>query len=401
MTASLPHNSPAEAIRRPPAPRGQEGASPDGRPIRVCYVVGTLGRGGAERQLVYMLRALESQAVQTRVLSLTEGEPFQREIEDLGVPVKWVGANPSRAARLSAIVASLRQEPADVVQSTHFYANLYAAVAASLTGTRSIGAIRGDGLEALRANPLFGMADLFLPDYLAVNSPPAQRYAVEKGRSSARVLLVKNVVDTSRFRATEDGGAERASESLRLLFVGRLTGEKRADRFLRLVERTCREFPGKHVEARLAGDGPDRPALEHLRSTLRLDPERMQFMGEIEDIAPLYSWADMLVLTSDHEGSPNVLLEAMACGLPVVATAVGGIPDLLCRGGGLIVRPESEDSLFDAVTRLANDARLANRLATQGARYIANNHSLDSLGAQLNTMYETVLGAHRLRRAVP
>jgi glycosyltransferase involved in cell wall biosynthesis len=215
------------------------------------------------------------------------------------------------------------------------------------------------------------------------------------------VLLVRNVVDTSRFGYGENRTVARTPGSLRLLFVGRLTDEKRADRFLRLAERTCREFAGKRVEARIVGDGPERAVLEDLRSTLMIDPGRVQFIGEIGDMAPLYAWADLLVLTSDHEGSPNVVLEAMASGLPVVATAVGGVPDLLCCGGGLMARPESEDALFAAVMKLATDTRLAERLSLEGTRYVARNHSLDSLGSQLDMMYKTVVGERTSRQVGP
>jgi glycosyltransferase involved in cell wall biosynthesis len=398
MRLSSPLHTTGRCNKRSVSERAQT-SSRDRPRIRVCFVVGVLGRGGAERQLVYWLRTLRDQAVETRVLSLSQGQPFQREIEDLGVPVEWVGANPSRVARLAAIVAALRRQPADVVQSTHFYTNLYAAVAAAITGARSIGAIRGDVLEALRANSPFGLAGLFLPNYLVVNSPPARQDAVDRGRSPTHVLLVRNVVDGSRFGFRAYRGAAAGPEGLRLLFIGRLTHEKRADRFLRLVERTSREFAGWNVEARIVGDGPERAVLEDLRSTLQLDPSKVQFMGEMQDMAPLYAWADLLVLTSDHEGSPNVILEAMSCGLPVIATAVGGVPDLLCFGGGLMARPQSEDALFAVVAKLATDAQLAELLAAAGTRYVARNHSVESLSPQLDTIYRMVVAGRTPRRA--
>jgi glycosyltransferase involved in cell wall biosynthesis len=375
-------------------------SSSDG-PLKVCFIVGTLGRGGAERQLVYMLRALRSHAVDTRVLCLTRGEPIQSEIENLGVSVEWVGANPSQPVRLAAIVGALRREHADVVQSTHFYANAYAAVTAVLTGARSVGAVRGDVLEGLKANPLAGWADLRLPEFLVVNSRPARDAALERRRSAARVFLVPNAVDSSRFGSRAHRRPAAASGELRLLFAGRLTEEKRADRFLRLVERAGRELPNRRVEARLIGDGPDRAGLEALRSSLRLDPSRVQFVGEVSDVSPEYYWADVLVLCSDHEGTPNVLLEAMASGLPVVATAVGGVPDLLCHGGGLMVRPQSDEALLAAVLKLANDPRLAESLAEEGARYVAHNHSLDSLGRRLDAVYKTAMGQGTSCRVSP
>lgn len=367
--------------------------------LRLCFVAGTLGRGGAERQLVYMLEALRGHAVEPRVLCLTQGEPYQREIESLEVPVEWIGANPSRLARMVAIIRSLEREPAEVVQSAHFYTNLYASVAGRLTGARSIGAVRNDLLSELRDDRTVGIAHLLLPSYLVANSRLAQQRAVALGRSSARVFLIRNAVDTSHFCLRESRSAVPAPDCLRLLFVGRLTGQKRADRFLRLVERLSREFSDRCVEARLVGDGADRTILENLRSTLRLDPRRVQFVGELADTSALFSWADVLVLPSDHEGTPNVILEAMAIGLPVVATAVGGVTDLLCHGGGLMVRPGSDEAIYAAVKKLMTDARLADCLVQEGARYVARNHSLDGLASQLDTLYETVMEQRTPRQA--
>jgi len=129
--------------------------------LEVCFLAGTLGRGGAERQLTYMLRALGSAGASTRVLCLTDGEPFQREIEALGVGVEWVGPSGSRAARLYRIIQALRRRPADILQSVHFYTNLYATVAARVVGICDIGAIRNDlSSEELKENGLAGYRQL-------------------------------------------------------------------------------------------------------------------------------------------------------------------------------------------------------------------------------------------------
>ncbi|NLO26772.1 MAG: glycosyltransferase family 4 protein [Actinobacteria bacterium] len=363
--------------------------------IKVCFVVGTLGRGGAERQLIYMLGALKSRPVDIRVLCLTRGEALEAEIKDLGVSVEWVGSSPSRARRLAAIVRSLHREPADIVQSAHFYTNIYAAMAATLTGSRSIGAIRSNVLLEIKGNLPLGLAGLLLPDYLIVNSRPARRRVLERGRSPERVRMVKNAVDVRRFAGSHSERQCRSRDVLHLLFVGRLIPEKRVDRFLRLLERADRTFVDKRVEARIVGGGPERVPLENLRAELGLDPERVQFIGEVNDTAPHYSWADLLVLTSDLEGTPNVILEAMASGLPVLATAVGGVPDLLCHGGGLMVRPGSLDALFTALAQMVGDVGLVERLAREGRQYVARNHSLDSLRSQLSEVYEVVMARGR------
>jgi glycosyltransferase involved in cell wall biosynthesis len=358
----------------------------------VCFITGVLGRGGAERQLVYALRALAPHPIEARVLALTYGEPMQKEIEGLGIRVEWIGGHPSPVRRLQTIISALRAEPADVIQSVHCYTNIYAAIAANLTQTTSLGAVRGDGREELRSTSIFRPAALYLPHYLLVNSAPARQFALRQGRSPERVILLRNAIDIDHFGKGKGGRCRPNSDRLHLLFVGRLSEEKRADRFLRLVAATGSHLGGRRIEARIAGDGPDRVSLEALRTSLGLNSSQVQFLGQLSDTAPLYSWADMLVLTSDHEGTPNVILEAMAAGIPVVATAVGGVPDLLCRGGGLLVRPNQEDDLTRAVLALATNHHLKDHLVREASRYIAHNHSLPGLATQLMGIYRAAVG---------
>src|SRR5213593_4389041 len=110
--------------------------------MKVSFVAGTLGQGGAERQLFYMVKALVETGARPRVLCLTRGEFWEERITSLGVPVTWVGERPSRLARTRAIVAELKRERPDILQSQHFYTNLYVVAAARVLGVREIGAIR-------------------------------------------------------------------------------------------------------------------------------------------------------------------------------------------------------------------------------------------------------------------
>lgn len=252
------------------------------RPLRVTFIVGTLGRGGAERQLIYMLRVLKD-TVDTRVLCLTKDEPLQAEVEELDIPVQWVGADPSRKSRAKTIIEAIRLEPADLIQSTHFFTNLYTVAAARALRAKSIGAVRSNLLRELKGNRASGCAALLLPDYLVVNSQPARDRAVRFGRTPGRVAMIRNAVDVEKLRqdvqkeTPRQGPAEQTA--LRLLLVGRLIPEKRGDRFLRLV-RTCTDaFPEKTVEARIVGEGPERASLESLRQELGLDAGTVRFTG--------------------------------------------------------------------------------------------------------------------------
>src|SRR5436190_14645407 len=96
--------------------------------LRICYIAGTLGQGGAERQLFYAVEALRQNGACTCVLSLEPGGFWEHPIQENGTPVTFVGQNRSRFARLLRIAKELKKEPADIIQSQHFYANAYATL---------------------------------------------------------------------------------------------------------------------------------------------------------------------------------------------------------------------------------------------------------------------------------
>lgn len=357
-------------------------------------MAGTLGRGGAERQLLYSLSSLKNSSVTTRVLCLTNSEPLEDGIRNLGVPVSWVGSSPSHLLRLAKVVQSVRHQPADIVQAVHFYTNIYVALAARICGATSIGAIRSDLASELIGSRATGQAQLRLPHYLIANSRLARERALAMGRSPERVLLVENAVNREEF-PYQQSSHRPTSREVRMLFVGRLVSEKRCDRFLRLASALGRSLQDRRIEARIVGNGPQMGALRLLHRGLGLSSSDVQFLGEVEDMGPAYRWADFLVLTSDHEGTPNVVLEAMSCGVPVISTAVGGVPDLLGSGRGLLVLPDDEATLADAASRLAQDAGLREQLSVRAHDYVTSHYSLETLRARLESVYTDALCQRR------
>jgi glycosyltransferase involved in cell wall biosynthesis len=146
-----------------------------------------------------------------------------------------------------------------------------------------------------------------------------------------------------------------------MVVIGRLSGEKGQANFLRAFAHVAERR--SDVKAVIVGEGPDRPGLVDLARELRLD-SRVVFTGYQRDVRRYYESADLLVVPSKSEGIPNVVLEAMLFGVPVVSTRVGGIPEIIRdRWNGLLVPPENPAALAGAIVEVITDKALAGRLA--------------------------------------
>ena len=353
----------------------------------ICFIAGTLGQGGAERQLYYLLQVLRRAKARPSVLCLGQGEFWEAKIQELGIRVTCVGLKKSRIIRLVHIIRELGTRRPDLVQSQHFYANIYASLAARCLNLREIGAIRSDVINEVKSvRGRTGKLCLTLPRMLAANSRNGMRNAVRLGVPPVRLFHLPNVVDTNVFLP------ERTSHhgTFRVAAIGRMTREKRFDRFLRCIAAARREDAPRLIQGLIAGDGPERPALEKLAMDLGLAPGGVTFLGKVGEVQAIYRSADAFMSTSDWEGTPNVIMEAMACALPVVATRVGGVEELITDGKtGLLKDSHDERGLCEAVVRLAHHQQLRETLGDQARADMVARHSLDALEESLTRLYQS------------
>jgi glycosyltransferase involved in cell wall biosynthesis len=372
--------------------------------LKPCFLAGTLTPGGAERQLFYILHALCQAGATPRLVSLNRGEFWEEKIKALGVSVAYVGGSPSRLRRLLRVLKEVRNDPPDVLQSQHFYMNAYAGLAARLLRVSGIGAMRNNGQSETRAcGSVGGWLNLRLPQTIAANSRIAMEYAVSCGVPASRLYFLPNVVDTEWFQ-TAEGGGRRTGEPLTLIAAGRLVRQKRLDRFISILSLLQQDF-GLNVKGLIVGSGRQnedlRPELESQARGLGLFPDVIQFRGGVADMRPVYHESAVCVLTSDFEGTPNVLLEAMASGLPVVATNVGGIPGIVRHGQtGFLLDPNDLEGFVAVLAELVKNSELRMKMGRRARVYVEQNHSLQRLPAYLSGLYQLAL-PKRLQATAP
>lgn len=229
----------------------------------------------------------------------------------------------------------------------------------------------------------------------------ARELRERRGVPSEKLFVQHNSIRPGRRVGDEEVNALRSRLGLHkgervVLTIGRLSREKAQADLLRAFSRLADAGAARLV---VVGDGPERAGLERLASERGLNG-RVVFAGQTSDVAPFYAAAHVFALPSHSEGSPYVLLEAMAAGLPVVATSVGGVPEIVADGeSALLVAPRDEEALASALGRLLSDPALARALASKASGLAATRYAPETQLRSLARLYgEVVAGARHAGR---
>jgi glycosyltransferase involved in cell wall biosynthesis len=230
--------------------------------------------------------------------------------------------------------------------------------------------------------------------FYQVLSSRGYSYLVSHGFCPDRIVHIPGSVDTERFRPALNR-PDPARPERSIVCVARLVHAKGVDVLLHAWGRMMREPAEWRARLKprllLVGDGDCRSQMEHIAAELGI-LDSVEFLGQLIDVIPLLqrSWA--FVIPSRWEGMPNALLEAMACGLPCVATRVGGSEDLICDGrNGLLVEPESPIQMAQALCRIIDDPYLAQHLGQQARATVISSYQLDAIARQCLDLYRHLL----------
>jgi glycosyltransferase involved in cell wall biosynthesis len=350
--------------------------------MNICFIAGTLGQGGAERQLYYYVKSLKENGHNPYVLCLTKGDFWEKPILDLGLPVIWVGRSNIHIYRLFSIIRQISQRPTDIIHSQHFHTNLYAYFAGVILRIKAIGSVRNDVWSEISSLRFLGRISFSLPKVMVANSKAAISNAQKIGQRKGQIFFLPNVVDSNYFiPATRKNN----SAYLLMIFIGSLWAPKRVDRVIRIAK-ICLE-QNLSVKFKLFGDGEQKKILINMAKELGVLNTNLQFIGPVADIRIAYQEGDILLLTSDHEGTPNVVLEAMSCGLPVISTKVGDVPDLIENGINGYVTNFDEESLFQRIEELFKNSQLRSTMGRLNREKIIQERSFKGLIRKLEELY--------------
>jgi glycosyltransferase involved in cell wall biosynthesis len=368
--------------------------------MRVTHVVSGDLWAGAEVQCFQLLRSFaESGEVSPRAIVLNEGELAQR-IRSLGIPLAVIPENQYSALELfRRLVDDLRTHRADLVHTHRTKENILGAMAARVAGVRaSVRTAHGASEHRPRglalAKRVAGTLDRFVGKHLqrrvvAVSSDLAQRLTPVFG--AQRIRTIPNGIDVERTRAEAAALAELPGKAgvVRIGLVGRLVPVKRVDVFLSIARALHAAF-GTLVEFHVIGDGPE---VAQLRAAEQAGGMPLHVLGFRRDALPLLRGLDMLFLTSDHEGTPMVVLEALALRVLVVARAVGGLPAVLGEGDhGVLIGSTEPAAWVDALRPFMLDPQLRSRLAERGFQAVSTQWSAAANARGYVQLYRECVG---------
>ena len=362
-------------------------------PIRIAFCITDLEVGGAERMFVELVTRLDRRRWEPRVFCLSGPGALVESLQASNIPVTCFGA---KSVRNLGVIWQLATElktfhPA-LLQSFLFHANLLGRIAAWWARVPYI--VCGIRVAERRSRmPLWldRLTQCLVDHNICVSRAVAEFSIHNSGLKASKVSVIANGVDFQRFATATamDRGSLGLSAAPLVLFVGRLDPQKAPFVLLEAFERLI----SRHADWQLlfVGEGPLRSSMTEWVVEHRLNSS-VHFVGWRPDVPQLLKAADLLVLPSLWEGMPNIVLESMAAGLPVVVSRVEGTEELICDGeSGLLATPGSVEDLEQQIEKVLIDRVFSTKLSKAAQQTVAKEFTLDAMVLSYEQLYLRLL----------
>ncbi|MEK6238219.1 MAG: glycosyltransferase [Planctomycetales bacterium] len=367
---------------------------------RILHVVPTLDQGGAEKQLTLLTTGLNRDEFEPHVCALTRGGPYAAELAEAGVPVTVIGkrakVDPFAYWRLTRFIKRLQP---DLVHTWLFAANSYGRAAARQAGVKTL--VAGERcVDRWKRWHEFAIDRCLArrTTRLATNSPGVMEFYVQHGLPREKFVIIPNGVPAAPLAdeatASDDrrkllGELQLPDDAVLLGAVGRLWPQKRVEDLIGAMELMATVRPDVHLL--IIGDGPQRDRLERRRNNADLE-NNVHFLGHRNDVAQLLPRLACLWLASAYEGQPNSVLEAMAVGLPVVATDVPGNRDLVVpEETGFLVPVGDRAEIARRTLAIIENPGMAEELGRRARERAQSEFSVEKMVLRHETLYHQLL----------
>jgi glycosyltransferase involved in cell wall biosynthesis len=386
-----------EPVIRLPLPGGRS-------KLRVVELVATGSSGGAQEHVANLVSRIDRSRYDVSVLALSGGAGVRR-IEKTGVPVCVLDEMPDEEA-IEAVASHLAAVKADVVHNHMYRAEIvgtqaaWAVAAAGRPRPFVVGTVHSSRIRSEEDRELLRRLTPKM-DHLIAVSRAIVRKLEEEGRIGSPISLIYNGVDLSRYREPEVCCTLQAEYGIApgspiVGVVARLEVEKGHPTLLEAWPRVLASVPDAHLL--VVGEGSQREALEAQARSLGLlgAQPSVTFTGRRDDVPAVTAALDVAVLPSYREAQGLSILEAMALARPVVASAVGGIPEMIEAGRtGLLVPPKDPDRLADAIVRLITDHPYADTLGKAGRDLVEERFCAELMVRAIETIYDEAVADER------
>lgn len=365
---------------------------------RILYVITELDVGGAEKALYELATRVSRHAFAPQVASLDGLGPIGEALRQGGVPVHPLAARGKWDLRVLWRLRRLTRE-ADIVHSFLFHANMAARIAAIGTGvTAVVASARVAERSRPRRRSLECRTHRLVDAQVCVSTGVRDFYAAG-GFPREKLVIIPNGVEVKRFAGRDPAFKERlgiAPATPLVATIGRLHEQKGIAGFIRAAASIGHTRP--ECRFLIVGSGPLEAELRALAKQFHVEGH-LTFLGYCDDIPAVLRASDVFVLPSLWEGMPNAVLEAMAAGVPVVATRVEGTVDLIeHEQTGLLVMPRDIPGLVSSILRILDEPPLAARLGEAAQERVRAHFRLEAMVRRHEELYAELLARAARKR---
>lgn len=354
--------------------------------IPLALVLTSFDPGGTERQMTELISRIDQDRFDLHVVCFRREGRWLPRVEDAArsitaFPLTSFRA-PSAWREVVRFAAWCRARRIEVVHACDFYANVFALTGAALARVALRIGSRRDILIPQRSAGQHRLQSFSyrFADRVVANSRAAAEQLLREGVSRDAITVIPNGIDVRMYAPARSRTPRRTVTT-----VANLRAEKGHDVLIRAAARVTRDIPDAVFQ--LVGDGPMHEVLAAAARSLGIS-HAVRFLGHREDVPEVLHESDLFVLPSRTEAFPNGVLEAMAAGLPVVASDVGGIPELITDGeNGILVPVADEDALAAAILALMREPERATRLAAAARATIEARYSFDEMVRAFEAVY--------------